>query len=112
MTKRIEYSAGRPPHGTSKLQRVQGMLKRSLISLTGLMVFFAVCSGVLWSALEKPRFIYRFDIGGSCTLTVWSIRRDVLLTWDPDPNPLMVYYRVHNYSGDLIGKTFLEHDDS
>jgi hypothetical protein len=87
------------------------MSKRWAIPLGGLLVLGGLCGGCLWSALERPRFTQTFDIGGGRTLTVWSIRRDFLLDFDPDPNPLMVYYRVNAGTQELVPKTFLDHDD-
>lgn len=76
------------------------------------LVLVGVCGGCLWSAFERPRFIHRLDIGDGRTLTIWSIRRDTLLNFDTDPNPLMVYYRMDAGGRELVPTTFREHDDN
>jgi hypothetical protein len=89
------------------------MSKRWVVPLGGLLVVGGVCSGCLWSVMERLRFSQSFDIGGGRTLRVWSIRRGILddLSQFTDPNPLLVYYRVESRSGELVRQTFLEHDD-
>lgn len=87
------------------------MRKRWVLPVAAFLVLVGVCGGCLWSAFERPRFTHHFDIGGGRTLTVWSIRRDVLLNFDTDPNPLMVYYRVDVGGREVIHTTFLDHDD-
>lgn len=87
------------------------MSRRWIVPLGGLLLLGGLCGGCVWSAFERPRFYQRFEIGGGRTLTVWSIRRDFLHDFDPDPNPLMVYYRVDMGTRELVPKTFLDHDD-
>ena len=93
------------------------MSRRLVFSLGGALLLGGLCGGCLWSALEHPRFSQTYDIGGGRTLAVWSIRRDVLKDYlrygdlDTDPNPLMVYYRVDAGGREVVGATFLEHDD-
>ncbi len=85
------------------------MSKRWGVPLSGLVLLGCLCVGCLWWATERPRFTQTFDRGGGRTLTVWSIRRDALL--DFGPNPLTVYYRVDAGPRELVPSTFLDHDD-
>lgn len=87
------------------------MPRRWWVPVAGLFLLGGLCGGCLWSALERPRFTQTFDIGGGRTLTVWSVRRDVLLDFDTDPNPLMVHYRIDRDGTELVPTTFLDHDD-
>ena len=72
---------------------------------------FALCSCCLWAGREQPRFDHSFDIGEGRTIRVWSTARGNVWDFDPDPNPLMVNYRIERGETELAHKTFLDHDD-
>jgi len=93
------------------------MWRRWIVLLGVPILALGLCGGCLLSQFQKPRFRYEFDIGNGRTVTIWSIRRDILKEFlqygelDTDPSPLMVYYRVHRDGRELTHTTYLEGDD-